>query len=1106
MVTQNTYDSLGRVIQQDDARTDNLPLLFSYDEETRPSFIVTTTTDRVGAKHEYVFDSDFWLLREYTSPTGEKTRFTYDAEGRLASTTSPDGITRIQSHDFWGNRTGGDLPGGAQQTLAYNDRNQPTSVADSLGRATSIEWSSNGLALSVSNSAGIQSLFDYDTDGLVRSARDQSGAQVTISNEAGLPKTVVSPTGEQAAFIYDGAGRVVSTTLPGNRVISVSYDSRGLVTNTMYPDGKSFSVDYDHRQRATNMTGPSGSMRMSYDGNHNLISRTDQLGRTTQFAYDGEDRLTNAVLPGGRSVNMTYDASGRPVTVSDPVGRVRKTEYDAAGRLARVLFPATNTQPMVSYAYNAEGFVSAVTDGDGNVQSMGYDALGRVTSLTNAAGAVTRFDYDQLGRLTNTVSAAGRVTSVHRDDGSRTSIMTDANGNATTMLYDASGRISSVATQSGATTRYHYDANGDLHRIVEPSGQETQLQYDDAGRVQSVSDAEGTISYGYDEVGRLRTVSEGTNTITRLYDALGRLTSYTDIFGNQIGYAYNEAGDLEFLTYPDGTQVRYEYNAAGQVMKITDWDGRITTYSYDDSGRMQSIQRPNGTSRTQTYWNSGRLKSAVESGPDAVYSWNYAYSPTGLLTNEARLPSLSAPPTQEPVAFSYGSDNRLSTVGGQSVNFDADGNMTLGPLGNDGSLQTFGYDARNRLTNAGGISYAYDAENRRVSMTTADGQTHFAIDPWPDLDRVLVMGHPDDSTTKFVHGPGLLYSQTGSEIRFHHFDYRGSTVSLTDGSGVVTDTFRYGAYGELLSRTGNSQTPFQLVGQHGVQTDSNALIHMRARFFSPLIKRFVNQDVVLGEPEYAASMNRFAYANADPANYIDPLGTVSENAANSLTKSERFARKVADLAYTDLRGGLLQTTTAPVFVNRTWGFNAVLHHDPRTDIYWLAFNGTTPTTGLFFARDMVVNFYQWLGFRDRDTEEALSIAREVQASLPKGARLAITGHSKGGQVGEAVARALDLHAVVFNSAAPNGTYGSVGDDSKIVGHYVPGEILSLPISQRLGVSDRQRHIPHPVNPKTSRPFGTAAKHLGYTMPILGVAMSINDGRDAIAKHSLTNFD
>ncbi len=898
LVMSNAYDGLGRVVSQDDARSDNGLTLFSYDEATRPGFLITSVTDRNGQLHRYTFGQQ-WLLREYRSPDGQTTKYEYDSSNRLRAVIGADGLVSDLQRTSTGNVSAYDLPGDALQTVAYNTRNRPTTVQDSEGLVTQFQWDTNGRLLSASNAMGLSASFTRDSNGFVRSVLDQSGALTSISNAGGLPQAVVAPTGEQTIFAYDGAGRVISTTLPGSRTTTFAYDSRGLVTNTTYPDGTSVSVGYDHRRRATSITNPSGSLSMSYDGNHNLLSRTDQLGRTTQFAYDGEDRPTSVNLPGGRSISMSYDASGRPVAATDPAGRVRKNEYDSAGRLARVLFPATNSQPLVSYSYNTEGFVSAITDGDGNVQRMGYDASGRVISVTNAAGAVTRFDYDLIGRLTNTVSPAGRVTSALRNDGTRTSVMTDANGNATTMSYDASGRLSSVATQSDATTQYQYNATGDLHRIVEPSGQQAQLAYDSAGRVQSVSDGAGTIAYGYDQIGRLHTVSEGTNTITRLYDALGRLTNYTDVFGNQIGYAYNQAGDLEYLTYPDGTQLRYEYNAAGQVAKITDWDGRITTYSYDSSGRMQSMQRPNGTWRTQTYWNSGRLKSASESGPDATYSWNYTYSPTGLLTNESRLPALPATPTPTPIAFTYGSDNRLANVGGQSVNFDPDGNMTLGPLSADGGLQILRYDARNRLTNAGGISYTYDAENRRVALTSQSAETRFAIDPWPELDRVLVISHPDGSKTKFVHGPGLLYSQKGTEVRFHHFDYRGSTVALTDGSGVVTDTFRYGTYGELLSRIGGSQTPFQFVAQHGVQTDSNGLIHMRARFFSPLIKRFVNQDVLLGESRNGLSMNRFAYANGNPTELIDPFGLAAQDVRGDKRRARIISQTLRGERYSE---------------------------------------------------------------------------------------------------------------------------------------------------------------------------------------------------------------
>jgi len=44
---------------------------------------------------------------------------------------------------------------------------------------------------------------------------------------------------------------------------------------------------------------------------------------------------------------------------------------------------------------------------------------------------------------------------------------------------------------------------------------------------------------------------------------------------------------------------------------------------------------------------------------------------------------------------------------------------------------------------------------------------------------------------------------------------------------------------------------------------------MRARYYNPTIKRFINQNMLFGKLNPGISLNRFAYANGDP---IDPLG------------------------------------------------------------------------------------------------------------------------------------------------------------------------------------------------------------------------------------------
>lgn len=58
--------------------------------------------------------------------------------------------------------------------------------------------------------------------------------------------------------------------------------------------------------------------------------------------------------------------------------------------------------------------------------------------------------------------------------------------------------------------------------------------------------------------------------------------------------------------------------------------------------------------------------------------------------------------------------------------------------------------------------------------------------------------------------------------------------------------FAYDTYGKLISRTGTDKVPFCYNGRDGVVTDDNGLIYMKARYYSPEMKRFINADVVSG--------------------------------------------------------------------------------------------------------------------------------------------------------------------------------------------------------------------------------------------------------------------
>ena len=62
--------------------------------------------------------------------------------------------------------------------------------------------------------------------------------------------------------------------------------------------------------------------------------------------------------------------------------------------------------------------------------------------------------------------------------------------------------------------------------------------------------------------------------------------------------------------------------------------------------------------------------------------------------------------------------------------------------------------------------------------------------------------------------------------------------------------------------------------------DDTGLIYMRARYYCPTLRRFVNADVIAGSIDNSATLNRYAFVNGNPAVNVDPMGLSAERGNN----------------------------------------------------------------------------------------------------------------------------------------------------------------------------------------------------------------------------------
>jgi RHS repeat-associated protein len=669
----------------------------------------------------------------------------------------------------------------------------------------------------------------------------------------------------------------------------------------------------------------------------NVITNMDARGKAWVFEYDNRDRRISSKDPLGNLTQWTYDVAGNRTTEIRPDGGV------------------------ISYAYDSENRLISTTDPLNQVTQMAYDDAGNMITLTDARGNSYTFTYDQLSRKTSMIYPDGS----HED-----------------WTYDAAGNVSTYTTRAGQVRTFTYDIR---NREI----------------LADWSDSTPDVSKTYDAAGRLLTMSSSVSTLTYTHDNANRLLSETqDMAGfaggpKTVSYTYNADGQRASLTYPDGTVVSYTYTARDQMQTISvNGAPPLTTYQYDLAGNRTGKTLENNTSAAYVYDNANRLltidhkrngtsfsrfdytynsvgnrtsKTQTDDG-FPVRAENYQYDPTDQVTGAEYLENSVVNRTvgyqydpvgnrqqvtenNQPAAYTANNLNQYSTVDGQTLGYDLNGNLTFVINVPPAPNSSYTYDAQNRMIaathGAHTASFLYDPRNRCVARTINGVTTFFTWDDWSLLEDRASTGA---LLANYIHGAGIdeiliVTRPSPLDTFYHHHDGLGSTVALTDNTGTVVESYRYDIYGDVsVFDSGGTWLPTSALDNRFAFTGRELLVGLdlfdcRNRMYSKSLGRFLQIDPIRFE---ADDVNVYRFVMNNVINFVDAYGLVIEtkgpfkakyNAllkcwSENLPQSSQLRQIIADLrgskdvyTITEMQKSNIYTQLIPTTVSKK-GFNS----------------------------------------------------------------------------------------------------------------------------------------------------------------------------------------
>ncbi len=426
-IVKKEYDALGRLININDPKGDKIHNVYDLSGHVIQHWVQPASGGNyLLASAEYNAAGELlWHAGEDSLPT----KFTYTKEGRLATTTTPDGYIMAFQYNVIGLPVSEYLDGKIYKKTSYDPATSLVATQTDHTGKTLFTYSDDGLPLHLQH-IGIDNYLNYK----LQWKYDQNRRIVSVSDI----------NANQTQTVYDRLGRVTETCYHPDhgkteRLSTLNYDNFSRIIAIDYGSGMQRKIAYDSFGHQKNIRDKLNGKLLSawsftYDANDNITTKIYQVTNNQQatfsYKYDVLNNLATMTCSGSFGLPLcpketdfskTSLQEAPVITRQDyyftPLNRIAQTnellqsssQHQSLKKIIRYHYTNAsvpmrlknistiwNNHPVSIHNFSYDIVGNMAIDGEGN--HIIYNAFNQITQVTKPDGEKNYYDYDGSGR------------------------------------------------------------------------------------------------------------------------------------------------------------------------------------------------------------------------------------------------------------------------------------------------------------------------------------------------------------------------------------------------------------------------------------------------------------------------------------------------------------------------------------------------------------------------------------------------------------------------------------------------------------------------------------------------------------------------------------